>query len=249
MNPTTNESMKSTNTLKLRFSILVAAGALLLSAGCVSPTVPAVNVETKEIGLGKGVKLEMVRLPNDLWFGKYEVTQNQWMRLMGNNPSLYQGGMNPVGMVSWNDCLEFVEKLNALPAAKESGLAFRMPDDDEWLFAATAGAEGDDAVTKLPDGSELKMADLGRIAWIEDTAGHWQHPVGKKMPNAFGLYDMVGNAMELTRPKQSNASYFNRRGGWHGDRAEECMKASHCAADATNPACGFRLCADPAANQ
>lgn len=240
--------MKTTNAHKLRFSIFVVAGALLLSAGCVSPAVPAVNVETKEIDLGKGVKLEMVRLPNDLWFGKYEVTQAQWIRVMDKNPSFYKDAQNPVGAVSWNDCLKFVEKLNALPAAKESGLAFRMPDDEEWVFAASAGAEGNDAITKLPDGTELKAADLGRIAWIEDNAGHRQHPVGKKMPNAFGLHDTIGNAMELTRSKRNSSTFF-RRGGWHGCSSEDCGKPSFCAADATNPACGFRLCADRAADR
>lgn len=223
------------------------SGMMFLASGCVSPIVPDVGLETKSIDLGKGVQLEMVRLPSGLWFGRYEVTQAQWMALTGKNPSfqLYVGARNPVNGVSWNDLPAFLEKLNGLSTVKESGLSFRIPTDEEWVEAARAGAEGEDAYAKLPDGTEVGVEDLGRIAWFADNAGHKPHSVGKKEPNAFGLYDMFGNAEEIVSPPRNSlrdVSYT--RGGWHGSRAADCRDRGYHSADFLGWALGFRLCAE-----
>ena len=83
----------------------------------------------------------MVRIPDSaehkgLYFGKYEVTQAQWQEIMGDNPSYFKGDLSrPVEMVSWNDCQEFIKKLNARTEVKEAGITFRLPTEEEWKYA------------------------------------------------------------------------------------------------------------------
>ena len=105
---------------------------------------------------------------------------------MGKNPSRFKGADNPVEKVSWNDCQEFLKKLNALPAVKESGLVFRLPTEEEWEFACRAGTT-----------TAYNWGDR----WDDDKANvgsHMPTPVAKYAPNAWGLYDMHGNVWEWT---------------------------------------------------
>ncbi len=124
---------------------------------------------------------------------KYEVTQALWLAVMGNNPSLFKGADRPVDNVSWNDCQEFLEKLNAMPGVKGSGFTYRLPTEDEWEYACRAGG----IRYRLADGTELGY-DLGEVAWHAGNSDGMTHPVGQKKPNAFGLYDMFGNVWEWT---------------------------------------------------
>ena len=88
----------------------------------------------------------MVRIPDNtthkgLYFGKYQVTQAQWQSIMGNNPSYFTGNSSrPVEKVSWYDCQEFIEKLNALDEVKQAGLTFFLPTEEEWEYACRAGS-------------------------------------------------------------------------------------------------------------
>ena len=129
------------------------------------------QVETKVCTLPGGVKLEMVhiepgsfmmgggkekrreRITEGFWIGKFEVTQAQWEAVMGENPSDFKDADNPVENVSWDDCQEFLKKLNALSAVKESGLVFRLPAEKEWEYACRAGSTGD--FCKLAEGTEI----------------------------------------------------------------------------------------------
>jgi len=134
----------------------------------------------------------------DYSMGKYEVTQEEWESVMGSTPSYFKNRLrNPVETVSWNDCQEFVRKLNAQSAVKASGLVFRLSTEEEWEFAARAGAKGD--YCKLADGTEITKETLGEVSWFDDNSGYKTHPVGRKKPNAFGLYDMHGNVFEWTQ--------------------------------------------------
>lgn len=121
------------------------------------------------------------------WMGKYEVTQGQWIRIMGNNPSAYQtGGNYPVETVSWIDVQEFIRRLNRLSSAK-----FRLPSEAQWEFACRAGGKSITFGTWNGSWSHLTGNSGGTLDGHEYTA-----PVGSFPPNALGMYDMSGNVWE-----------------------------------------------------
>lgn len=149
-----------------------------------------------------GINIEMVKIPdgtfqmgsnsNDnekpvhtvtissFYMGKYEVTQGQWNAVMGSNPSGSPKGDNyPVEKVSWNDCQEFIRRLN-----KKTGKQYRLPTEAEWEYACRAMT------------TEELNGDLDTVAWYSGNSGSMTHQVGQKQANAFGLYDMLGNVQE-----------------------------------------------------
>jgi len=133
----------------------------------------------------EGVPVHKVTLTKPFYLGKYEVTQEQWEKIMGANPSYFQGPKNPVDSVTWNDCQSFVAKLNA----KVPGRTFRLPTEAEWEYACRAGSTGAYCFRE-GEGS------LAEYAWYGSAANNTTHPVGGKKPNAWGLYDMHGNVLE-----------------------------------------------------
>jgi formylglycine-generating enzyme required for sulfatase activity len=117
------------------------------------------------------------------WMGKYEVTQGIWKKIMGNNPSRFQNGDNyPVEHVSWKQAQEFVKKLKI-----DGGYTVRLPTEAEWEYAARGGGR-----MEIYAGGN----DLSILGWYEGNSEGSTHPVGKKMPNAYGLHDMSGNVWE-----------------------------------------------------
>jgi len=114
-----------------------------------------------------------------------EVTQAQWKAVMGDNPSRFEGDNLPVEQVSWNDCQEFIEKLNQM----DSNKGYRLPTEAEWEYACRAGT-----TTRFCSGN--RGSDLARVGWFSRNSGSKSHPVGTKEPNAWGLYDMHGNVDE-----------------------------------------------------
>lgn len=185
----------------------------------------------------------MAKIPGrSFLMGKFEVTQAQWEEVMGKNPSEFKGPDNPVENVSWDDCLEFLEKLNALPSVKTSGLTFRLPTEEEWEYACRAGATGD--YCKLTDGTEINAKTLGEVAWFPDNSGGKTHPVGHKKPNAFGLYDMHGNVWEWTSTADGGYRVY-RSGSWINS-ARYCESSSRGKSSPSTRinSIGFRLCAD-----
>ena len=169
---------------------------------------------------------------------------------MGNNPSEFKGPNNPVENVSWNDCQEFISKLNALPEVKASGLTFRLPTEAEWEYACRAGSSGD--YGKLADGTEITEETLSEVAWYDDNSGHKTHPVGQKQPNAFGLYDMHGNVWEwceyLYRAGGSNR--VSRGGSWSSS-SRDCAASDRGSSDPDFRyyCLGFRLAASQDVNR
>ena len=115
---------------------------------------------------------------------KTEVTQELWQAVMGNNPSYFKGSNLPVEVVSWNDCQEFIRKLNAM-----TGYNFRLPTEAEWEFAARGG-------NKSQHYQYSGSNDVGSVAWYGDNSGGKTHPVATKAPNELGIYDMSGNVWE-----------------------------------------------------
>ncbi len=172
--------------------------------------------------------------------GKTEVTQALWEKVMGSNPSLVQGPDLPVSNVSYNDCLEFIRRLNRL-----SGQQFRMPTEAEWEFAARArGTQDADAIS---GGS--------RAAQTEGITA-----VGKKSPNALGIFDMSGNVAEwcsdwiATYPADrtispqgpNNGTQRVVRGGYAGGNKWSMLSSSrsHQDPDTPSPFVGLRLVMD-----
>ena len=163
---------------------------------------------------------------SDYMIGKTEVTQELWQAVMGSNPSEFRGENLPVECVSWNDCQEFIKKLNSL-----TGLNFRLPTEAEWEYAARGGSKS--------NGYKYSGSnDIGSVAWYKLTTNDREtKPVATKAPNELGLYDMSGNVWEWcsdwygdyssdsqTNPKgPSSGSYRLRRGGSWSGRARSSL--------------------------
>jgi formylglycine-generating enzyme required for sulfatase activity len=126
--------------------------------------------------------VHLVTISKDFWMGQFDVTQKQWQDVMGNNPSynLAAGPDAPVEQVSWKDVQSFLAKANAM----QSAWTVRLPTEAEWEYAARAGS------------TEETYGPLDEIAWYKVNGGPATHPVGQKKPNAFGLYDMLGNVWQ-----------------------------------------------------
>ena len=125
-----------------------------------------------------------VTLTNDYYIGKYEVTQALWKAVMGKNPSLFKGDNLPVEQVSWDDCQEFISKLNRI-----TGKMFRLPTEAEWEYAARGG-------NKSRGYQYSGSNNLLDVAWCGDNSGSKTRAVGTKQPNELGIYDMSGNVDE-----------------------------------------------------
>ena len=122
---------------------------------------------------------------SDFSIGKYEVTQAEWMAVMGSNPSSFTGSDDlPVDSVSWDDCQTFITKLNTL-----TGKNFRLPTEAEWEYAARGGNKS--------QGYKYSGSNtIEDVAWYTSNSGSTTHAVGTKQPNELGLYDMSGNVWE-----------------------------------------------------
>ncbi|NQS98347.1 MAG: formylglycine-generating enzyme family protein [candidate division Zixibacteria bacterium] len=181
-----------------------------------------------------------------------EVTQAQWKALMEKNTSRFKGNNLPVERVFWNDCQEFIKKLNQ----RYPGKGYRLPTEAEWEYACQAGT-----TTKYYSGNS--ESDLKRVAWYDGNSGNKTHPVGKRRPNVWGLYDMHGNVWEWCEdwyhynyngaPTNGSAwlspsgAYRILRGGSWNYGAYSCRSAVR---DYSNPSYrgsnfGFRLVRSP----
>ncbi len=138
-----------------------------------------------EDGPDREKPVHTVTIEKAYYLGKYEVTQKQWRKVMGSNPSYFKGDDLPVEYVSWYDVKEFIEKLNEIEGMDK----YRLPSEAEWEYAARAGT-----TTRYSFGDD--ESDLDDYAWYRDHSGSKTHPVGQKQPNPWGLYDMHGNLCE-----------------------------------------------------
>ena len=144
------------------------------------------------------------------YISKYEITQQQYKAVMGNNPSEFKGDNLPVEQVSWYDALNFCNALSQseglTPCYTINGTkvtsdfeanGYRLPTEAEWEYAAKAGTKTDFYSGKLTySGNSPIDPNLDKIAWYSANSSNATHPVGQKAPNAFGLYDMSGNVWE-----------------------------------------------------
>ena len=174
-----------------------------------------------EAGRDDDETLHTVTITQPFYLGKYEVTQEQWQAVMGDNPADFSscGQDCPVESVSWEDAQAFIAALNRLEGVE----TYRLPTEAEWEYAARAGTRtayhfGDDA------------SQLGAYAWYSDNGDDQTHPVGQKQPNGWGLFDMHGNVWEwvhdwkeayprgtVTDPRGPSSGVLRvvRGGGWY----------------------------------
>jgi len=149
-----------------------------------------------EEGRQKDETQHEVTISKDYYLGVTEVTQGQYQKVMGKNPSYFKkriiresdSSMYPVEAVSWEDAVEFCKKLSELPKEK-AGRVYRLPTEAEWEYACRSGSK-----SAYSFGESSKS--LGDYAWFDENSRHQTHPVGQKKPNAWGLYDMHGNVIE-----------------------------------------------------
>ena len=236
-----------------------------------------------ELGLGKGITMTLICIPagtftmgspetekgrkseegpqhdvtisKPFYLGVTEVTQAQWKAIMGTDPSRFKGASGPVGRVSWNDAVAFCKALS-----KKTGRAVRLPTEAEWEYACRAGT-----ITPFHTGETISTDQAnynGRFVYGNGRKGVVRDKplaVGSFKPNAFGLYDMHGNAWEWcadwygekyyaeadTRAPKGPASggYRVFRGGYWGDYPVSCRAASRhwLNADLCNDGNGFRV--------
>ena len=157
-------------------------------------TIDMIKVEAGTFMMGATSEMEIpffwekpvhqVTLTNDYYMGKYEVTQSLWQAVMGSNPSYFKGDNLPVEQVRWNDCQEFISKLNDL-----TGRKFRLPTEAEWEYAARGGK-------KSRSYQYSGSSNISDVAWYDGNSGSKTHPVGMKQANELGIYDMGGNVYE-----------------------------------------------------
>ena len=161
---------------------------------------------------------------SDYYIGETEVTQALWEAVMGSNPSKRKGSNLPVENVSWEDCQEFISRLNSL-----TGENFSLPTEAEWEYAARGGNKSQGYKYS---GSNV----IDQVAWYFDNRGDKTHPVKQKQANELGIYDMTGNVEEWCsdwRGNYSSSSQTNpsgpstgtdrvMRGGSYGCFASSC---------------------------
>ncbi len=173
------------------------------------------------------VDMVLLAVPGDYWAGKYLVTQKEYTKVMGSNPSAFPGDSNPVDSVSYEDALAFCEKLTAQDIEQKSlpeGYSYMLPSEDEWM-SLVAGADLDTAVTSLN----------------ESRSG--TSPVGSLAPNELGLYDIRGNLMEFCLADTSKPFRVLHGGSWH-DFAEINLRPEfrwYCKPDEKMNIFGFRV--------
>ena len=172
------------------------------------------------------IEIEMVKVPDATFaIGKYPVTQEQYEAVMGVNPSYFQGNpQNPVETVCWYDARSFCKKLSGM-----TGRAYRLPSNTEWEYACRAGT---DTVYYFGDDEN----QLGDYAWYYDNSQKTTHPVGLKLPNAWGLYGMHGNVWEMTQEAKL------RGGSWDSD-PDYCYSAYYIV-NTLAESIGFRVVCD-----
>jgi formylglycine-generating enzyme required for sulfatase activity len=204
-------------------TVLLLSAALALLQGC-ERKAPDSSSKTAAKGSGDAAtesKAEMVQMrggrfmmgdkdevdapPHEVavspfYIDKHLVTQGQYQKVMGDNPSRWKGGKNPVEQVRWSDAVKFCNARSRLEGLQPcydletwqcsfEADGYRLPTEAEWEYACRAGTQ-----TAYFFGNDASK--LGDYAWFDKDSGGHPQPVGQKRPNPWGLYDMIGNVWQ-----------------------------------------------------
>jgi formylglycine-generating enzyme len=239
-----------TNALGMKF-ILIQPGQM--TVGRFQPTHPTAE-EALKIGWSAEEYAEMerqvkrdaspgfpVQIARPYYIGQFEVTQAQWKQVMGRNPSVFQGDKvtdnadeHPIENISWTDAQAFLKKLNAL----DKGRTYRLPTEFEWEYAARAGATDDIAWADIRAVAQMGLRTTARV--------------GQKKPNAWGLYDTLGNVWEWVQdvyneklfadpvPPRSGSQHVLKGASFVGD-VKNATYLTHAAGPGNGWDVGFRV--------
>lgn len=220
---------------------LITAFPIAVSAKepTVIPGIEMVDVEggTFLMGLDESEAEHLFETPkhevtlSDFRIGKYEVTQDLWEAVMGENPSIFKGENLPVENISWHDIQVFIKKLN-----KQTGKKYRLPTEAEWEYAARGGNLSEGYV--FIGGNEID-----KTAWHSHNADKHTHQVGLLKPNELGIYDMGGNVSEWVQDWYGHYSEKTQRNP-HGAKKSDIGKifrggSWNVIPDYNNPGCRF----------
>ena len=208
----------------------------------------------------------VVTISRGFWMGKFEVTQGEYEAVMGSNPSYFQppnataDTNRPAESVSWDDAVAYCAALTQRERAAgriTTNAVYRLPTEAEWEYACRAWTS-----TRFSYGDDLGYTNLTNYAWYSDNSGGTTHPVGQKLPNPWGLYDLHGNVWEwcqdwfdtypggIALDPQGPATGSTRvvRGGnwlyWNG-RARDCRSAYRDYSGYGSGLIGFRVVLAP----
>ena len=235
-----------TNSIGMKF-ILIKPGSMIV--GRFQPTVfktSQTSDSVYKLALQMAKKDAMpgfkVNIEHAYYIGQFEVTQEQWEKIIGTNPSYFSSSkvkddadQHPVENVSWNDAQKFIKKLNELEKGKA---VYRLPSEFEWEYAARAGAQDD-----------ISWNDIRKTAVIAATTTSM---VGKMKPNAWGLYDMLGNVWEWVQdyynekifadpvPPKKGKEHVLKGASFYGD-VKNATYMTHAAGPASKYDVGFRV--------
>ena len=172
-------------------------GGVDLGMNWISPGTFMMGSPEDELGRGDNETRHQVTLTQGYWLGKYEVTQAQYEAVMGTNPSNWKGADLPVEKVSWDDAMTFCAKLTEQERAAgrlPEGYEYTLPTESQWEYACRAGT-----TTSLNSGKNVtgtECPEMDEVGWYSGNSDIKTYPVGQKLPNAWGLYDMHGNVDE-----------------------------------------------------
>jgi formylglycine-generating enzyme required for sulfatase activity len=204
----------------------------------------------------------VVTLTHGFWMTKYEVTQGQYLMIIGNNPSRFTGDLRrPVEQVSWADATNYCAKITEQERQAgrlPTGYTYRLPTEAEWGFACRAGT-----TTRFSFGDDIAYSELGEYSWYSVNSAGTTHPVGTKRPNPWGLYDMHGNLPQWCLDRTVNpppnyipplpggseinptgaltGSYHVYRSGGYCDTARNCRSACRFSGLGASSCLGFRV--------
>ena len=219
------------------------------------PLVNSIGMDMKIVSggtfkMGEGNQSCQVTLSKSFYLGVTEVTQEQYKKVMGVNPSNFKGAQNPVESISWMEAVEFCRKLSALPDERAAGRVYRLPTEAEWEYVCRAGM-----TTRFSFGDEANT--FSDYAWYNGNSSQTTHPVKLKKPNSWGFYDMHGNVHEWCSnwygdfPKEPASDPVGptngtirvlRGGGWY-DAPSGCISPARRRFDpaSRNNGAGFRV--------